>query len=319
MGHLLEVKDLEVHFHSDFGDRTVTDRISFHVDEGETLGIVGESGCGKSVTSLAVMGLLAKNGSVKNGEVLFEGQDLLKLSPKELDRVRGNEISMIFQDALASLNPVFTVGNQVTEAIRAHREKDRAKAREIAISMLKEVGLPDAEGTMKKYPFELSGGMRQRVMIAMALSCSPRLLIADEATTALDVTIQSQIMRTIEKVRSARNMAMMLISHDIGLIAEMSDRVLVMYAGQIIEEADVFTLFRNPAHPYTRLLIAATPGTNDDQDRKLVAIEGSVPENYTDISGCRFQDRCPMAQAGCGKHQELREVAEGHVVRCWRA
>lgn len=316
---LLQVKNLEVRFHSDFGDQTVTDRISFHVDRGETLGIVGESGCGKSVTSLAVMGLLPKNGKIQDGQVLFKGKDLLRMNRKELDQYRGKDISMIFQDALASLNPVFTVGNQITEAIRVHTEPDAAKARTIAVDMMKKVGLPDAEAAMKKYPFELSGGMRQRVMIAMALSCNPELLIADEATTALDVTIQSQIMRMIEKIRVEMHMAMILITHDIGLIAEMSDRVIVMYAGQIIEEADVFELFKNPLHPYTQLLIAATPGIMDAEDRKLAAIPGAVPEYYAELTGCRFRGRCPFAAPECAETQVMREIRPGHSAMCRRA
>ncbi|MCI2048802.1 MAG: ABC transporter ATP-binding protein [Lachnospiraceae bacterium] len=312
----MEIRELAVRFRSDFGDRTVTDHISFHVDQGETLGIVGESGCGKSVTSLAIMRLLARNGRVEHGQVLFDGKDLLKMSRTSLDEVRGRDISMIFQDALASLDPVFTVGYQVTEAIRVHTEPDKQKARAIAVDMLRRVGLPDAEAAMKKYPFALSGGMRQRVMIAMALSCSPRLVIADEATTALDVTIQSQIMRMIEKIRVENNMSMILITHDIGLIAEMSDRVIVMYAGQIVEEADVFELFRNPLHPYTQLLIAATPGITDSEDRKLVAIRGSVPENYSDLTGCRFRDRCPFATEACAAPQAMREIRPGHFAKC---
>ena len=318
MEPLLQVKDLRVRFRSDFGDRVVTDDISFRVDPGETLGIVGESGCGKSVTSLAVMGLLARNGSVERGEVLFRGRDLLKLSPKELDRVRGKEIAMVFQDALASLNPVFTVGNQLTEAILAHGETDRRAARERARTMLEKAGLPDAAAVMRKYPSQLSGGMRQRAMIAMALSCSPSLLIADEPTTALDVTIQAQIMDSIRALRRELGMAMILITHDIGLVAQMADRVLVMYAGQIVEEADVFKLFAHPAHPYTRALLDSVPGVDDGQERILSAIGGTVPEDYSAISGCRFRDRCPYAGRGCDKPQKMEPVGPGHRARCCR-
>ncbi|WP_130837577.1 ABC transporter ATP-binding protein [Lachnoclostridium sp. Marseille-P6806] len=319
---LLEVKDLELIFSSDFGDRTVTDHISFHVNAGETLGIVGESGCGKSVTSLAIMGLLARNGRVNAGSIVLrsrrkpEGKDLLRLTRRELDEVRGRDISMIFQDALASLNPVFSIGNQVVEAVCAHQTMDRREAAARAEELLRRVGLPDPEAAMRKYPFQLSGGMRQRVMIAMALAGKPELLIADEATTALDVTIQAQIMRMIRDIRREMQMSMLLITHDIGLIAEMSDRVIVMYAGQIVEEADVYELFRNPLHPYTRLLIAATPGMYDAPDRKLAAIPGTVPENYTDIIGCRFADRCPYVTTECVKPQENREFSPGHSARC---
>ncbi len=316
---ILSVRDLDVEFHSDFGDRIVTDKVSFEVCEGETLGIVGESGCGKSVSSLAVMGLLPRNGAVLGGEIDFCGRNLLRLKEKELDRVRGKDICMIFQDALASLNPLFSVGNQMMEAIRAHTEKNKEKARRIAVDMLSDVGLPDPEGMMRKYSFELSGGQRQRVCIAMALACHPKLLIADEVTTALDVTIQSQIMRMIETLRTRMDMSMLLISHDIGLIAEMSDRVAVMYAGQIIEQADVFELFANPLHPYTQMLIAATPAVIGDAGRELKAIPGSVPEDYSHMSGCRFADRCPRHSALCDTPHFLTDAGDAHLVRCVRA
>ena len=315
---LLSVRDLEVEFHSDFGDRIVTDHISYDVYRGETLGIVGESGCGKSVTSLAVMGLLPRNGRIRSGQVLFEEKDLLRLSSAQLDEVRGKDICMIFQDALASLNPVFTVGNQIVEAIRAHTGKNKEQAWQQAVDMLAKVGLPDPAGMMKKYSFMLSGGQRQRVCIAMALSCYPKLLIADEITTALDVTIQSQIMRMIEAIRVEMGMSMVLITHDIGLIAEMSDRVAVMYAGQIIEQGDVFTLFANPAHPYTRMLIDATPGILDEDGRQLFAIPGNVPENYSHMTGCRFAPRCPRHNDLCDRPQPVKDLGGGHLVRCSR-
>lgn len=322
---LLEVRDLEVVFKSDFGEHAVTDRISFEIGHGETLGIVGESGCGKSVTSLAIMGLLAGNGRIEQGTILLrdpahpEGRELTSLDRRALDEVRGKEISMIFQDALASLNPVFSIGSQVIEAVRAHRKISRTEAAVLAADMLRRVGLPDPEKTMRKYPFQLSGGMRQRVMIAMALAGEPELLIADEATTALDVTIQAQIMRLMKDIREEMAMSMLLITHDIGLIAEMADRVLVMYAGQIVEEAEVHDLFHHPAHPYTQLLIAATPGMYDDPARKLTAIPGTVPEDYSDMTGCRFADRCPYASAECASPQAGREVSAGHFARCHRA
>lgn len=318
MSSVLEVKNLEIVFQSDFGTNTVTDSISFEVRQGEMLGIVGESGCGKSVTSLSVMGLLPANGTIQAGEILFEGKDLVKLSEKEMDTVRGKEISMIYQDSLASLNPVFSIGNQMTEPLRIHLGMSKKEARARAVELLKKVGLPDAEAAMKKYPHELSGGQRQRVMIAMALACRPKLLIADEPTTALDVTIQAQIMRLIRGIRQEIDMSMILITHDIGLVAQMADRVLVMYAGQIIEEAEVRELFKNPKHPYTRALLASAPGIHDAADRKLVSIRGTVPENYSDMTGCRFADRCEFATEACQNHQAMTEVTAGHFVRCCR-
>jgi oligopeptide/dipeptide ABC transporter ATP-binding protein len=319
MNPLLSVKDLRIDFNSDFGNREVTDGISFQVDRGEILGIVGESGCGKSVTSLAVMGLLDINGYIRKGEILFEGKDLLKLSENELDRIRGKDICMVYQDALASLDPVFTIGNQMIETIQSHVEKNRHKAADIAADYLGRAGLPDPKEAMKKYPYELSGGMRQRVMIAMALSCQPKLLIADEPTTALDVTIQAQIMDVIRQIRKDTGMSMILITHDIGLMAQTADRVMVMYAGQIVEEANVRELFHHPIHPYTKALLASAPGIDDGTDRKLYSIKGSVPENYTDIDGCRFQSRCPFAGTGCEKHQEYKEWKPAHYSRCFKS
>ena len=226
---------------------------------------------------------------------------------------------MIFQDALASLNPAFTVGNQITEVLRKHLHMTKKEAEKRAVVLLHQVGIPDPVSAFRRYPHELSGGMRQRVMIAMALSCSPKLLIADEPTTALDVTIQAQIMQLIQKIRDDLHMSMILITHDIGLMAQMADRVMVMYAGQFIEEADVFELFRNPLHPYTRALLAAAPGIDDAKDRKLASIRGTVPETYWDITGCRFCDRCPYAQEACREKQDMPELSAGHYVRCRRA
>ncbi len=316
---VLEVKNLRVGFRSDFGERIVTDDVCFHINKGEMLGIVGESGCGKSVSCLAVMGLLTANGYVKQGQALFDGKDLLSIPEKELDRIRGKDLSMIFQDALASLNPAFTVGIQITEVLRKHLHMTKKEAEKRAVVLLHQVGIPDPVSAFRRYPHELSGGMRQRVMIAMALSCSPKLLIADEPTTALDVTIQAQIMQLIQKIRDDLHMSMILITHDIGLMAQMADRVMVMYAGQFIEEADVFELFRNPLHPYTRALLAAAPGIGDAKDRKLASIRGTVPETYWDITGCRFCGRCPYAQEACREKQEMPELSAGHYVRCCRA
>jgi len=314
--HLLEVKNLETTFVGDFGANAVVDHISYTIDPGETVCIVGESGCGKSVSSLSMLRLLARNGYVTEGEVWFEGQDLLSLPEKQLDQIRGNRLSMIFQDALSSLNPVFTIGNQLVESIRAHLPLDKAAAYAHAVELLGKVGLPDPEAAMKKYPHTLSGGQRQRVMIAMALACRPRLLIADEPTTALDVTIQAQIMALLKELQRENGMSILLITHDIGLVAQMADRVLVMYAGQIVEEADVKTLFKKPAHPYTRALLRSVPSVRDTADRRLESIQGTVPEYYHQIAGCRFASRCPFAAVACEKPQPMVDLGGGHFARC---
>ena len=319
MSHLLEVKDLTTAFSADYGETVSVDHISFHVDEGETVCIVGESGCGKSVTSLSIMGLLGRGGAVKDGSALFAGRNLLELSEKELDELRGNRIAMIFQDPLTSLNPVFTIGNQITESIRTHMNISKDEARERAIQVLAKVGMPDPERVMKKYPHTMSGGMRQRAMIAMALSCDPDLLIADEPTTALDVTIQAQIMSLLKKLREESGMSMILITHDIGLVARMADRVIVMYAGQLIEEAPVKELFAEPRHPYTKALLATVPSIYDSKDRVLESIPGIVPENYDKIKGCRFADRCPYRRPECDDPQKDIVINDLHKVKCWRA
>ena len=316
MPHLLEVQDLTTVFAGDYGSSVSVDHVSFHVDRGEVVCLVGESGCGKSVTSLSIMGLLGRGGAVMDGSVLFENKNLLAMSEKELDEIRGDELTMIFQDPLTSLNPVFTVGSQIMESIRIHMHLSKEEARARAVELLGQVGMPDAAGVMKKFPHTLSGGMRQRVMIAMALSCKPKLLIADEPTTALDVTIQAQIMKLLGELRREKNMAMILITHDIGVVANMADRVIVMYAGQIVEEAPVLALFDDPKHPYTRALLDTIPTIRDDASRQLMAIPGMVPENYDDITGCRFADRCPYRQQECDSPQELYRFEEGHAARC---
>lgn len=316
MPHLLEVQGLTTVFAGDYGKNISVDHIDFHVDEGEVVCIVGESGCGKSVTSLSIMGLLRKDGAVRDGSVLFDGKNLLSMTEKELDKVRGNEITMIFQDPLTSLNPVFTVGNQIVESIRTHMHLSKEDAKKRAEMLLEKVGMPDARGTMKKYPHTLSGGMRQRVMIAMALSCNPRLLIADEPTTALDVTIQAQIMKLLKELREETGMSMILITHDIGLVANMADRVLVMYAGQIIEEAPVKELFENPKHPYTKALLDTVPTIRDSADRQLISIPGIVPESYDDIQGCRFAERCKYRRPECDNPQKDYAFGAHHKARC---
>ncbi|MCM1136121.1 MAG: ABC transporter ATP-binding protein [Clostridium sp.] len=316
MSHLLEVEGLTTAFKGDYGKTISVDHIHFHVDQGEVVCIVGESGCGKSVTSLSIMGLLGRGGAVTDGSVLFDSRNLLSMTEKELDKIRGNEITMIFQDPLTSLNPVFTVGNQITESIRTHMHLSKEEAAKRAESLLERVGMPDAHGTMKKYPHTLSGGMRQRVMIAMALSCNPRLLIADEPTTALDVTIQAQIMKLLGELQKETGMSMILITHDIGLVANTADRVLVMYAGQIIEEAPVKELFENPMHPYTMALLDTVPTIRDGADRQLFAIPGIVPESYDDIKGCRFAQRCRYRRPECENPQQDYEFGPHHVAKC---
>lgn len=319
MPHLLEVEGLTTVFDSDYGRTVSVDHVNFHVDKGEVVCIVGESGCGKSVTSLSIMGLLGRGGTVTEGSVVFEDKNLLTMTEKELDKIRGDRLTMIFQDPLTSLDPVFTVGNQLMESIRKHMRLSKEEARKRAEQILGKVGMPDPHGVMKKYPHTLSGGMRQRVMIAMALCCNPDLLIADEPTTALDVTIQAQIMALLRNLQKESGMSMILITHDIGLVASMADRVIVMYAGQMIEEAPVKELFAAPAHPYTKALLQTVPGIYDEKDRELVAIPGMVPENYDSIPGCRFADRCAFRTKGCDQLQSYRQIGEGHFVRCMLA
>ena len=316
MSHLLEVKGLTTGFTGDYGKTISVDHVSFHVDEGEVVCLVGESGCGKSVTSLSIMRLLGRGGAVVDGSVLFDDKNLLSMTEKELDEIRGDQITMIFQDPLTSLNPVFTVGNQITESIRTHMHLSKEDAKKRAENLLEKVGMPDAHGVMKKYPHTLSGGMRQRVMIAMALSCNPRLLIADEPTTALDVTIQAQIMELLSQLQKETGMAMILITHDIGLVANMADRVLVMYAGQIIEEAPTKELFRSPKHPYTQALLNTVPTIRDSAERRLLSIPGIVPESYDNIRGCRFADRCRFRRPECDQPQEDYQFAEAHTAKC---
>ena len=316
MSHLLEVKGLTTTFTGDFGKNIPVDHIDFYVDEGEVVCIVGESGCGKSVTSLSIMGLLGKDGAVECGSVLFANKDLVGLSEKELDKVRGSEMTMIFQDPLTSLNPVFTIGWQIAESIRTHMGLSKKEAKERAKHLLERVGMPDAESAMRKFPHMLSGGMRQRAMIAMALSCDPKLIIADEPTTALDVTIQAQIMKLLQELSAENKMSMILITHDIGLVAQMADRVLVMYAGQIVEEAPVEELFKNPKHPYTKALLDTVPTIMDGTDRELFAIPGMVPENYDKITGCRFAGRCAHCEAKCEMPQKDFEFGPEHRAKC---
>ena len=318
MEPILSVRHLETTFTSDFGSGVVVDDVSFDVPTGQTLCIVGESGCGKSVTCLSIMGLLGRGGKVTGGQVVFDGRELTGLTERELDQIRGSKLSMIFQDALTSLNPVFTVGNQLTEGIRIHTKCSRQQARSRSIQLLSRVGLPDPEAVFRTYPHTLSGGQRQRVMIAMALGCDPKLLIADEPTTALDVTIQKQIMALLKQLQQENGMSILLITHDMGLVAQMADQVIVMYAGQIVERAPVADLFHNPAHPYTRALLKSVPSIRDTSERVLESIQDTVPEHYEKMTGCRFRSRCPHATAACEQIQAAVEVAPEHLVCCSR-
>ena len=316
---LLEVKDLTTRFHTDAGTATAVDGVSFSVAAGEVLGIVGESGCGKSVTSLSIMRLVPQPpGEIVSGSsVRFRGRELLEVSPREMREVRGNEIAMIFQEPMTSLNPVFPVGEQIAEAVRLHRRVSRAKAFAASVDALRRVGIPDAAERARAYPHQLSGGQRQRVMIAMALSCEPDLLIADEPTTALDVTIQAQILELLRELRERTGMAMVLITHDLGVVAETCDRVAVMYAGRIVEEAPVARLFENPSHPYTQGLLRAVPRLGRP-DLRLTGIPGTVPSPTAWPSGCRFRTRCPFVFDRCAAEEPpLIEAGPGHHSRCW--
>ncbi|WP_425058964.1 Oligopeptide transport ATP-binding protein OppD [Sporomusa carbonis] len=314
---LLEVHDLKIAFRGQDTTVTAVTGVSFHVNEGETLGIVGESGCGKSVTSLSVMRLLPETTARIDGRIEFDGQDLLKLPEADIQDIRGNRISMIFQEPMTSLNPVYTIGKQIDEAILLHRKMSGKEARALTLEMLKKVGIPRAEDIAKEYPYQLSGGMRQRVMIAMALACHPRLLIADEPTTALDVTIQAQILDLMRHLRRDTGASIILITHDLGVVAEMCERVLVMYAGQIVEEADVVSLFTQPKHPYTRGLMQSIPQLNKKVSR-LIPIPGQVPPLSNMPPGCRFAPRCPQAMDSClTENPQLLPVAAGHTCRCW--
>ncbi len=316
---LLEIRDLTVRFHTDSGVVHAVNGISFSVEKGEVLGVVGESGCGKSVTALAVMRLLPiPPARIEGGEILFEGRDLLTLSEEEMRRHRGNHISMIFQEPMTSLNPVFTIGDQIAEAVMLHQGLGRQEALERTAAMLKRVHIPSPEQRIKEYPHQLSGGMRQRVMIAMALSCNPSVLIADEPTTALDVTIQAQILDLMQEIRRKSEMAMILITHDLGVVAETADRILVMYAGQVVEMAKTVDLFRRPSHPYTISLLQSIPRLGAGGVRqRLSAIPGSVSDLLSLPSGCIFAARCSHVTGECRRRQpEFVEVEPGHLIRC---
>ena len=318
---LLDVRGLRTSFYLSNGRVQAVTGVNFHVRRGEILGLVGESGCGKSVSSLSIMGLVAPPGKVDEGEVMFDGQDLLKLDDEKMRKIRGNRISMIFQQPTSSLNPVMKVGNQIGEVFQAHRNMKKGAAREKALEMMRMVGIPDPKRRLDAYPHEMSGGMAQRVMIAMALACEPELLIADEPTTALDVTIQAQILDLMRRLQRETNTAIILITHDLGVVAEMCDRVAVMYAGEIIEQTDTRTLFRKPLHPYTQGLIGSVPILGHPKD-ELAVIPGMVPHLINLPAGCRFAPRCHSrvehnVTPATEVHPELRTYAGDHSVRCW--
>ncbi len=320
MEKLLQVKDLKTYFDSDDGVVKAVDGVDFSVNAGETIGIVGESGCGKSVTSMSILRLIpTPPGRIAGGEVLFNGIDLTKATDQQMRKIRGNDISMIFQEPMTSLNPVFTVGEQISEALILHQDMTEEQAMKRAEEMLKLVNIPRAEKIISEYPHQLSGGMRQRVMIAMALACQPKLLIADEPTTALDVTIQAQILDLMNDLKTRLNTAIMLITHDLAVVAEMSDHVIVMYAGKVVEDAPVVDLFERPMHPYTIGLMQSIPSLNLGKTR-LETIEGSVPNPLYLPEGCYFNPRCKYRTEICVKEMpELREIEQGHKVRCHHA
>ena len=320
MTHLLDVKNLKTHFLTRAGLVRAVDDVSFSIGRGELLGLVGESGCGKSMTALSIMRLIAPPGKIVAGEILFEDRDLLKLSNREMRGVRGDDIAMIFQDPMTSLNPVFTVGEQIAEALRLHRNLSRKDARKAAVAAMREVAIPDPELRADDYPHQLSGGMRQRVMIAMALACDPKLLIADEPTTALDVTIQAQILELLNHLRQTRDLAVLLITHDLGVVAEVADRVCVMYTGKIVEESPVAELFARPKHPYTEGLLRSVPKLTMKEvlkPERLQTIEGVVPSPLNVPPWCHFEPRCSYRMPRCREGAiPLFPAGESVTVRC---
>ncbi|HHV46219.1 MAG TPA: ABC transporter ATP-binding protein [Tissierellia bacterium] len=319
MGKLLEVKDLAVSFQTYFGEVEAVRGVSFHVDKGETVALVGESGCGKSVTANSIMQLLPMPPAFyKNGQILFEGEDIVKKSDKEMQKIRGNKISMIFQDPMTSLNPTMKIGKQIIEGILKHQKLSRHEAKKKAIEMLELVSVPQPEKRINQYPHEFSGGMRQRVMIALAMVSNPELLIADEPTTALDVTVQAQILDLMKQIQDKLGTAIILITHDLGVVADISDRVIVMYAGKIMEEGTTDEIFKNPKHPYTRKLLGSVPRLDMDRNESLHSIEGTPPDLYRPPKGCPFFDRCDKAMVICKDHMPNKEYhSDSHYSYCW--
>ena len=320
MKERLKVEHLSVSFFTDEGEVQAVRDVSFSLNAGEVLAVVGESGCGKSVLCKSIMKLLPENAKIKNGKILVNGEEIAGYGERRMRELRGKLFSMVFQNPMTSLNPTMTVGAQIAEAVRAH-QKDMGKeeVEQRVTELMQLVGIEQAEERKKAYPYHFSGGMRQRIVLAIALAGNPEILFADEPTTALDVTIQAQIMALLRSLQKESGMSMILITHDIGLVASMADRVIVMYAGQMIEEAPVKELFAAPAHPYTKALLQTVPGIYDEKDRELVAIPGMVPENYDSIPGCRFADRCAFRIKGCDQPQSYRQIGEGHFVRCMLA
>ena len=314
---LLQVKNLKTHFFTASGEVNAVDGVTFSLDHGQTLGIVGESGCGKSVTSSSIMRLLPRNGKIVGGEILFEGKDLAKLPAKDMLEIRGKDISMIFQDPMTSLDPVFTIGSQILEVINAHQKLPKEKARKYAIEVLEMVGIPDAARRMNAYPHEFSGGMRQRVIIAMAIACRPKLIIADEPTTALDVTVQAQVLGLLKDLQKEMNTSIILVTHNLGVVWKMCDMVMVMYAGKTVEYTDVKTLYQDSRHPYTWGLLRSMPKITDRSDVPLASIPGTPPDLKLTGGSCNFHNRCKYCQEICMKKSpEMREVAPNHFVAC---
>jgi oligopeptide/dipeptide ABC transporter ATP-binding protein len=317
---LLEVKSLRTSFFTEAGEVRAVDGVSFSVAPGKLLGVVGESGSGKSASMLSIMRLLPESAKIVDGEVIFEDQDLIKLSEPEMRHVRGARIAMIFQEPMTSLNPVFTIGSQIGEAVRLHQQTNRAETRNRTIESLRMVGIADPEHRIDDYPHQLSGGMRQRVMIAMALSCNPRLLIADEPTTALDVTIQAQILDLIRELQVRLGLAVILVTHDLGIVAEYADDVTILYAARVMEQAPTAELFRNPLNPYTRGLLESIPGIDGTRHNRLQAIPGSIPSALNPPAGCRFHPRCALAIPKCSEAEPpLDNKGPNHYVACIRA
>ncbi|MFW6055106.1 MAG: ABC transporter ATP-binding protein [Thermodesulfobacteriota bacterium] len=322
MEPLLQIQDLSVRFNTPEGPARAVDRVSFDLASGETLGLVGESGCGKSVTALSILGLIPDPpGKIEQGKILFSGKDLVTLGQDQLRRIRGNEIAMIFQEPMTSLNPVLTIGRQVMEPLLTHKGLSRSKAEEEAVQWLERVKIPGAGSHLRSYPHQLSGGMRQRVMIAMAMAVRPRILLADEPTTALDVTIQAQILSLMLELKKESNSSLLLITHDMGVVAQMVSRVVVMYAGEVVEQARTVDLFQNPSHPYTKGLLKSMPRLKRQKKREKIRLEeipGTVPRLTEQIAGCKFFARCPCAFDRClQKRPALRNVREDHFARCW--
>lgn len=318
MERILEIKDLKTSFFTHAGEVKAVGGVSFHLDKGEALGIVGESGSGKSITMMSLMRLLADNGKIINGEILFNGKDIVKLPEKEMERIRGNEIGMIFQDPMTSLNPVLTVGDQLMEPLIKHKKMTKSEARARALHMLELVGIPSPESRLKQYPHEFSGGMRQRVMIAMALGCEPKLLIADEPTTALDVTIQAQILELMKELKEKINTSIILITHDLGVVADVTNRINVMYGGLIVETGAKRDIFYMPRHPYTWGLLRSIPNPNEDIKERLKPIDGQPPDLLKPPAGCPFAPRCEYAMKVCmTERPPMFEVGPGHMSACW--